>query len=461
MRRVLFIIAFVILANPLLSNIDIVPDFLAYILIMIALSKSTYIEAKANGAFKGARNMLIVSIGRLAATYFTVMSIDDVLSLVFSFVFFILEMVLGVSFLLKLFDYFYSLAYKTENTSLLTYISRIKIVTIVILALRLLLSTLPDFILLTRNYELISTGPDYSGLRYVLMGLSFILFIPAWVAWIVLESKLTFRLFTRSVETEIVNEFNEKIENKQLHYEIKSHQRMILFVSLSMIFTFFVRKDGINVFYNSTILVIFICYYFALCIKKQIRLNKHAFILTGVSALQLVARIAETKLLNKYFVSENYTLSNVFNNSGAETLYYYEIMPVVWTQTILFIIGMSLMVYLMVKSSYESLVKNFPLVYEAQDNQFNYKDFKRRVIPSAIVTTSLSFLSITLYPTVISYMPYIDELVKIGYFKVPLYSWALPLFTVLTAVFVASFIVMVVLINENSYKRVYNKISLD
>ena len=105
MRRVLFIIAFVILANPLLSNIDIVPDFLAYILIMIALSKSTYIEAKANGAFKGARNMLIVSIGRLAATYFTVMSIDDVLSLVFSFVFFILEMVLGVSFLLKLFDY--------------------------------------------------------------------------------------------------------------------------------------------------------------------------------------------------------------------------------------------------------------------------------------------------------------------------------------------------------------------
>ena len=119
------------------------------------------------------------------------------------------------------------------------------------------------------------------------------------------------------------------------------------------------------------------------------------------------------------------------------------------------------MLYLLIKSSNDSLVKNLPLVFNIEDYQFNYKEFKRKVIPWAIATSSLAFLSATLYPTVISYMPYIDELIKIGNLKVPLYSWALPTYTVLTVLFIASFIVTAVMINETAYKRIYNKISLD
>ena len=461
MRRVLFIIAFVILANPLISNIDFLPDFIAYILIMIALSKSTYISARANSAYKGARNMLVVSLAKLASMYFTIMSLDDTLSLVFSFVFFIVELVLGIPFILKLFEYFYSLADKEEeNSKLLKFIDRTKIVTLINFALRLMLGTLPDFILLTRKYDLISYGPDYSGFRYLLLAFSFVLFIPAAIVWIASECELSARLFKGSVEAKIVSEFNEKIENKELHYEIKAHQRLLLFVSLSLIFAFFVRKDGINVFYNSMIPVVFIAYYFALVIKKHIKINKMIYVLMGVTLTQLAFRIVEHVLIYRYFKVEKYNLESVFYISEAETSYYL-IIPFINVSAILFVGAICLMLYLIVRVSHDSLQKNLPLVFNMDDYQFNYKDFKRRVIPSAIVTSSLAFLSATLYPTVISYMPYIDELVKIGNIKVPLYSWALPTYTVLTVLFVVSFIVTAVIINENSYKRIYNKISLD
>ena len=460
MRRVLFIIAFVILANPLLSNIDILPDFVAYILIMIALSKSSYISEKANSAYKCARNMLIASIVKLVSMYFTVVTLDDNLSLVFSFVFFIVELSLGIPFILKLFDYFYSLADKAENTSILKYVERTKILTIVIFASRLLLATLPDFILLTRTYEFINDGPDYSGFRYLLMALAFVLFIPLCILWIASECELCIRLFKRSVESDIVSEFNEKIENKALHYEIKANQRMLIFVSMSLVFAFFLKKDGINIFYNSVIPIFFICYYFALVIKKQIKISKLIYVLIGVTAVQLPLRIVEHIILNRYFNVEKFNINSVFFVSEAETLYYSAI-PFINVSSVLFVGAICLMIYLLIKASHDSLKRNLPLIFNIEDYQFNYGDFKKRVIPSAIVTSVLAFLSATLYPTVISYMPYIDELVKIGNLNLPLYSWALPLYTVLTVLFVASFIVTLVMINENSYKRVYNKISLD
>ena len=39
MKRVLLIIAIIIFANPLISNVDIAPDFIGYLLIMIAFFK--------------------------------------------------------------------------------------------------------------------------------------------------------------------------------------------------------------------------------------------------------------------------------------------------------------------------------------------------------------------------------------------------------------------------------------
>ena len=149
MKKVLFIIAFIILSNPIISNVDILPDFLGYALIMLALSKPTYYDQKALSAYRCARNMLFMSVLRLVSFYLTTVIIDASLSLVFSFALFVVEMVFGIPFIIKLFDYFGDRALKTDNKFALKVVDKFKIVTIVLFSLRLLLSTLPDFILLT------------------------------------------------------------------------------------------------------------------------------------------------------------------------------------------------------------------------------------------------------------------------------------------------------------------------
>ena len=106
MRKALFLIAFILLANPFFSYVDILPDFIGYILIMIALSKPSFYDDKASSAYKSARNMLIVSIARFVCIYFTTLELDSTLSLLFSFSFFTIELIFGIPLMIKLYDYF-------------------------------------------------------------------------------------------------------------------------------------------------------------------------------------------------------------------------------------------------------------------------------------------------------------------------------------------------------------------
>ncbi len=462
MRRVLFIIAFIILANPLLSSIDILPDFIAYILIMIALSKASYISAKAYSAYKASRNMLALSLVKLASMYLTIVVVDDTLSLVFSFIFLIIELIFGIPFMLRLFEYFGLVADDNGQAKLSRLVDIFKIIMIAIFSVRLALATAPDFILLTRQDPYLGYGVDYSTLRYPFMALSFILVLPFSVAWIVLACKLIPRLFTKENEGKINNEFNLKVENKRLHYEINSATRVLIAIGLVLVFAFELRIDNVNVLYNSIIPIVFIACYLILKIKRHIKINVLFYPLCGITTLQFIMRIIEGVRMKKYF--EIYNLQSVFVRSQAETMYYVTIIFTVLL-SMLFAVCVSLMIYLIIKMADDCLKNNLPKVFNGGDFDFTLKDYRRRVRPFAITTTTLALASSGFYPIMVALFPYNEELIPLTIgnktINLPFFSWLMPISVILTLAFVISLIVTLVMINENSYKRLYNRISLD
>ena len=464
MRKALFIIALVFLCNPLLSNIDILPDAVAYLLIMIALSKPALINERAKIACKAAKNLFIVSLVKLVTMYFTIKSIDDNLSLLFSFVFFMVETSLGIPFINKLFDYFTNTLEKKEDYKLVKKADTAKIVTLVAFILRLLLGTAPDFILLTRKYEFINFGNDFSMLRYPLMALAILIFLPISIAWLVIGCKFLCKFFTKELSCQIASEFDEKIENKRLHFEIKANQRMLSYLGLSLVFAFSPTVGNVNVFYNSLIPVIFIVFFFVLVKMGYVKINKYIFVLTGITMAQLGYRIVESVFIHRYFEVFGYNLDSVTVRSEAET-HYFGLTIITVISSLLFVGCISVIVFLIVNSAKESLEKHLPQIYKKDDYEFNYTEFVKKVKPLSIITVALSLVSSAFYPLTVAFKPFIDDvlLLKIGLkvLKIPVYSWFLPIYVVLTVLFVVSFIILIVTINENAYKRLYNKISLD
>lgn len=462
MRKALFIIAFVILANPLLSNIDILPDFIAYILIMIALSKASYISTQAYSAYNSSRNMLVVSLLKLASMYLSIVIVDDTISLVFSFVFLIIELIFGIPFILKLYEYFSVLAINNEKGKLAGRIDIFKIIMIAILSIQLVLATLPDFLLLTRQDPYFGYGIDYSVLRRPLMVVFFILAIPLMIAWIVLACNIFKKLFTKEIEKSINDEFDVKIENKRLHYEIKAVTRVLLAVGLSLVFAFEVKVDNINVFYNSIIPVAFIVCYLYLKLRGFIKINKLFYVLCGVTALQLTMRIIEAVRMKEYF--KIYNLESVFFRSQAETMYYTTIMFTAMS-SILFAVCVSLMIYLLIDMADKSLKKNLPAVFHSGDFDYSIKEYRRRVRPFGIITTALALASSSFYPLMVALFPYNEELIPLTIgnktINLPFFSWFMPISVVLTFAFVVMLVVTLVIINENTYKKLYSRISLD
>lgn len=462
MRRVLFIIAFVILSNPLLSSFDVLPDLIAYILILIALSKSTYISARAKQAYVVTRNMLIVSLVKIACMYFDIMSPDDTLSLVFSFGFCIIELIFGIPFILKIFEYFSSIVPNGDEK--LSYrVDAVKVFTIIAFSIKMLFSTAPDLIILTRPYEFISFSVDYSMLRYPLIVLSIILYIPLMVIWIVKETRLIKRLFTKELDASIGKEFNKKIENKALHYEIKSNEQLLLFLGISSAFAFTVKIDNVNIFYNSIIPLVFIGFFVALWIMKRIKKSAVFYALCGVSAVQLALRITEAVLTKDYFTK--YNMASCSRIPEAYMQYFYRIVPVTAFETLFFAGCVGLIVYLLIKNADDCLQKNLPILYKKDDFAFTLNEYRKKVLPFGIATTVLALLSAIFYPIMIATQPFLDEMVRLTIgnkiINLPIYSWIMPTQVTFTIAFVVAFISTLVVIRENSYKRLYTKISLD
>ena len=461
MRKVLFIIAFLFLANPLISNIDILPDAFAYILIMIALSKPSYFNVKAFSAYKSARTMAIISVFKTASIYLTTMYLDTSMSLLFSFTFFVVELIFGIPMLLKLYGYFATLALETGNKKADNAIDVFKIITIVIFILRLLLATLPDFSVLTEGDTISSSTPDMTRFRPVFILFSLICSIPISNLWIIINTVLIAVLFGKREEEYIKDAFEVKVQNKAQHYEIKSNYRFLLILGIFSIFAFDFRVDNVNVLINSLLPIAFIVLYLYFVKKKYAKFSKIFYALLGTTVVQLVFRIFEMKKSLEF--SREYNLEAVLKISRAETMYFNTI-PHAIIGTFLFCITSSFVLILLIKMAIDIQRKHKELCGE--DVEYNITAFNNKVRIFAIVTTVFGALHTITYPLMIYFLPeneFTEEIIILGAmkFNIPVYSAFMPINMIISALFVISFILTLFVLYDGLYKKMYEKISLN
>ena len=173
-------------------------------------------------------------------------------------------------------------------------------------------------------------------------------------------------------------------------------------------------------------------------------------------------RVIEGARMKKYFKS--YNLESVFFRSQAETMYYSTVAFTVMS-SILFVACISLMIYLLIDMSDKCLKKNLPVVFHSGDFDYSIKEYRKKVRPFGIITTALALVSSLFYPIMVALFPYKDELIPLDVGKktinIPIFSWFMPTSAVLTLCFVVMLVVTIVVINENSYKKLYDRISLD
>ena len=462
MRKALFLIAFILLANPFFSYVDILPDFIGYILIMIALSKPSFYDDKASSAYKSARNMLLVSIARFVCIYFTTLELDSTLSLLFSFSFFTMELIFGIPLMIKLYDYFSERALKTENTVALKLVDAFKVVTIVLFILRLLLSTLPDFILLTVGDPLETYHNDYSGMRPMLVVLSAIISMAVTIAWLVIESLLTCKLFNKREAEETKALFEMQVKHKELQYKLKSHKIALTIIGILSFLAFEFRLDNINVICNTILPIVFIAIYVFFLIKKYIKIDKLFYALLGTTACQLIFYFIVRAKTKAYF--KQYTAESVLKVSQAETMYY-KIIPLMVISSLLFVACVSLMLYLLIKNARISLQNHLPVVLPNTDFDYTLNEYTKKAKVLGIVTTALAFLSAIFSPIVFSIMPRVDELTKVKIFafetNLSIFQAFIPVQFILTLGFVVAMISTLIVIYESTYKKLYEAISLD
>ena len=148
MKLIYFILAAIFLFNPIVSTIDILPDFIGYFFLMRAFIKASYIYDVAYDVYKNIRYMFIITLIKFCSIV-VVQSTDETMQLVLSFAFCALECVFGIFMFTKLFDSLAYIVLRTDNENGELKVEKIKRFSIAFLIIKLLMAFLPDLTLLS------------------------------------------------------------------------------------------------------------------------------------------------------------------------------------------------------------------------------------------------------------------------------------------------------------------------
>ena len=209
MKKWYFIVASIILFNPLVSIFDIFPDFIAYILLLFAFRKMAYIDAKAEDTCRYLKILAIITAIK-PISFFLVPTTDSAMLLVYSFVFTVLESVFGFFLFTRIFETLSAYAVSNENP-ICANNAKIKNFTIVAHILKLVLAMLPDLTELS-----ISNGVDtqtripLTHFKTAFFILSVIFSIIIEIVWLVLINIYTKKLFKNNLARNLNEQFVRK-----------------------------------------------------------------------------------------------------------------------------------------------------------------------------------------------------------------------------------------------------------
>lgn len=285
MKTKYFFLAALFLFNPLISVIDILPDFIGYYFLLRAFTPTSYIFDNASDLYDSVKRMMIVCIAKFFCVFLLFVT-DTTMALVLSFTFGILEILYGLNMFVKLFDVSSYIRMRYDETATTERAEKIKRFSVFFLIAKLVLALLPDLTALTSGNS--SLKVDLTRFRPILFIATGIIGLVLGIIWLVKFKGFFKNIFSDTVIERVESEYSEQKTLRPGLFEAKDFMFSIKMLCIGVVFTFDISLDSINYFLDGIFSVLCILAFRSLWKKGYINIGKEEkrlFAIAGVHAL--------------------------------------------------------------------------------------------------------------------------------------------------------------------------------
>lgn len=439
MKKIYLILSFIFLFNPIISVIDILPDFIGYLFLLKFFHTMSYTNDNVNDLCRSIRILTLTTGIKIISLLLmpTLAVLDQAMYLVFSFAFAILECVFGIPLINKMFDTFSDIALY-ENNKICANNIAIKNLTIGAFVVRLALASLPDFTFLSiSNGVDTQTGINFLQFRPLLFTFSVFISLIVGIIWLVFILKYVSKLFTKNALKMLKDDYANRAVGRGLLFLSRDSMfyLTILCVSSSLVVDF--NLNLVNILLDSIFSMIITVVLILMSVKDYYKEKLLLVVISVLSIFHLAIDITLTVKANKFF--ERYNLDSIQRVSQAEDMYF-SMCTYATISSVLFIAIIVLSVFSLYKSAESTLLLNSGLFVDASREALREefkKDTKRNV------TYVLIFSIIT----AMVYCCYI------------FFRHLLPVTTLFNSIaeiaFIFAFIKAILYLYDNVYKRLY------
>ena len=314
------IIAFIFLFNANINIIDVIPDIIGYVILLLAIVRLADLNDDIAVAYKYFRYMIVVEISKFLAFLwvFGLSRTDEHNTglLLLTFAFAVVDSIILFAAFNKLFSGLISLGYKHTNTSVLgsikkngrSYTEKIRALTLFFIIFRAAMAVLPEFSNLT-TYEYDETSRvvylyEYIGL---LRAISFIVVTVVGLIWLVKVIRYFLRV-SRDIDfvESLKNDYVTNILPKK-HLFIRRNITMVFFLFVAAaVFMMDFRLQQINVLPDTVGAILFLLGF--ICLTKYTNIKKSVlYILASVYCVtSITAYLYEIFFFSKYYYGAVY-----------------------------------------------------------------------------------------------------------------------------------------------------------
>ncbi len=437
MKRIYLIISAIFLFNPVFSNMDVLPDFIGYFLIMLALSQPAYTNENAQDAYNSSRKMLIVSVAK-TFSLLLVSSSDVTMSLLLSFSFLIVELVFGIPFVLKLFKYLSELALASGNGREADKSTKIVYFTIATMVARLTLAMLPDLTALSLNNGVdTDVLPVLTGFRPMLFIVTGTLSFIICTVWLVIIEIHFSRLINKDVENKCKNDFALQVKDNKPLFEAKNCLVVMIIFAIGSIFAFKFRYLHYTITPDVLMTLVFVCGFAFMLIKGYQRLSPLHIGLVAVFVGQAVFFALEAKATYDFY--NIYSLAQI-NEKGALALYN---KISLWSgiSSVLFVVSVFLIMLLLINSGKNALIKNKEL-FNGCDFSYQLEEYKKKSKINFIIVCIASLICGVVYFAMIYQRPHNQDFILFN--------------DIVRVIFIVLLIRAILYVHDEVHKRIYS-----
>lgn len=431
------IIASVFWFNPLVSNIDILPDLFGYLLVLKSFYKSSYVYECASELCQSAKKMCIIS-GVKIFTIFMVSSLDITMSLLFSFCFGAIELIFGIPFFVKLFETVLYIV-PVENSYVHKREARVRIFTIIAFAVRLVLAVLPDLTALSLDGAFsYDASVSYLRFRPLFILFSVIISLVVAIIWLVKFIRFMKKAITAEVVERCQNDYLNRAGNNKALLSAKNSIRAVISTAIGalFIFDFTWEYTSVDIFQDFVVTLVAVCALLFLAYKKIYRLDKAFIALIGAFSVHVGADIFEMVANINYF--EKYNVQSVFKTANAERLY--RLVSLSAALAVLALIASTFLVLLIFRKNARANILANKKLFSEIDIDYYLNEFDKRTKKHLLIVFIISAVYALVYILSVVLKPYAE--------------WMTLLNIVLEIAYIISFIATSLYIHDEVYKRI-------